>query len=144
MRLRHSCSCLAAAALLVMTTGCRRGREETGRSGQVGAANPAEMAAVKEAMTRGMQEIALDDLSTAHLARQCVVIARTSSEQARADTVPPPLGMVRRFGAVTAYKGELLDVSSTRLKIRAPYPTSGQYKVIEIARGEVQSIHLAP
>ncbi len=143
MNAKHTFLCLTAAALLVAAAGCKPNREKAGESGQVGAVSPAEIAAVKEAMTRGMLEIAPGDLSAGHVGKQCVVIARTSSGQNRADSAPPPLGMVRRFGPVTAYKGEIVDVSPAGLKIRAPYPTSGQYKIIEIARRDVQSLHLA-
>jgi hypothetical protein len=144
MSTRGRCLSLAVAAALVLGASCKPGREKAGRSGQAGTASPAEIAAVKEAMTRGMQEIAPDSLNPDHIGRQCVVVAQTSDERKHADSAPPPLGMVRRLGPLTAYKGEIADVSPSTLSIRAPYPTSGRYKNIEIARSDVQSIHLAP
>jgi hypothetical protein len=128
----------------LLVASCKPGRERAGRPGQAGTASPAEVAAVKEAMTHGMQEIAPDSLNPDHIGRQCVVVAQTSDERKHADSAPPPLGMVRRLGPLTAYKGEIADVSPSTLSIRAPYPTSGRYKNIEIARSDVQSIHLAP
>jgi hypothetical protein len=134
---------ITATVLLVAMTGCKPGREKAGGSGQVGAVSPSEIAVVKEGMTRGMREIAPDNLGAGQVGRQCVVIARTADERNRAGAAPPPLGMVRKFGPVTAYKGEIVDVSPAGLRIRAPYPTSGQYKFIEISRGDIQSVHLA-
>jgi hypothetical protein len=143
MSVRYPLLCVVAAAVLVAVTGCKPHRENPGPSGPAGTASPAEIAAVKEAMTRGMQEIVPDSLNAGHIGRQCVVVAQTSDQRNRADSAPPPLGMVRRFGPVTAYKGEISDVSPGNLTIRAPYPTSGRYKTIEVARSDVQSIHLA-
>jgi hypothetical protein len=90
-----------------------------------------------------MHEVAFDSLTAAHIGRHCVVIARTPEERARADSSPPPLGMVRRLGGTTIYKGEIQNLSPDGLKICAPYPTSGQQKVIEIPRADIRSIYLA-
>ena len=46
------------------------------------------------------------------------------------------------MGSTTLYTGELTDVSPGAIRIRAAYPTSGNYKYVEIAPGDIQSIHL--
>ncbi len=51
--------------------------------------------------------------------------------------------MVYRLGQTTIYKGEIEQVLPGSLKIRAPYPTSGRYKIIEIPRSDIQSLHVA-
>jgi len=142
MRLRHYWLYAAAIAALLTTAGCKP-KERAGPSGQVGEASPSEIAAVTDAITRGMHEVAFDSLAAAHIGRHCVVIARTPDERTRADSSPPPLGMVRRLGGTTIYKGEIQDLSPDSLKIGASYPTSGQQKVIEIPRADIQSIYLA-
>ena len=133
----------AAVLLLLIGASCKPGREKPGQTGQVGASSPSDIVAAKEAMTRGMQEITLDSLTANHMGRPGIVIARTAGEKGRADVAPPPLGMVRRLGPVTAYQGEIISVSSDGLTLRAPYPTSGQYKVITIPRADIESVYMA-
>jgi len=52
--------------------------------------------------------------------------------------------MVRTVGQVTFYAGELDGVSPDGLTIRKAYPTAGTFKKVEIPKGDIQSIHLAP
>ncbi len=94
-------------------------------------------------MTRGMEPVAFASLAAVHVGRQCVVTARAADEGAGGDQAPPPLGMVRKLGPTTIYKGEIEAVSVDSLKIRAPYPTSGRYKAVTIPRADIQSLYLA-
>lgn len=135
--------CLAAALVLVIVAGCKP-RHGTSRPSQSAPGpDPAQIAAAKEALTRGMQEIAFGNLTTAHIGRQCVVIARRAEDPAGSNAAPPPLGMVLRLGQTTLYKGELQELSSDRLTVRAPYPTSGRYKTVEVLRSDIESVYLA-
>ena len=90
-----------------------------------------------------MEQVAFDSLVAGHVGRQCVVTARAADDGTGRDQAPPPLGMVRKLGTTAIYKGEIQEVSPDGLKIRAAYPTSGRYKIIEIARSDIQSIHVA-
>ena len=52
--------------------------------------------------------------------------------------------MMRLLGQTTIYRGELDDVTPDSLTIRAAYSTAGHYKKLEIAKEDIQSIHLTP
>ncbi len=132
----------AVLVALLVSASCKP-KEEAVPSQQVGTMSPSEIAAVRDAMTRGMNEVAFESLGAAHIKKHCVVVARTPNQAARADSSPPPLGMVRRLGRTTIYKGEIQNLSSESLRICAPYPTSGQQKVIEIPRADIQAVYLA-
>ena len=143
MRINCRSLCLAAAITLLTMASCKPRDDENRQSRQASEPGAAEVAAVRDAMTRGMQEVASDSLAAVHIGRQCVVTARTADDDTSTDQAPPPLGMVRKLGQMTLYKGEIQEVSPDTLKIRAAYPTSGRYKTIEIPRSAIQSIHLA-
>ena len=49
---------------------------------------------------------------------------------------PGPAGMRR-------HRGQLDGLSADGLKIRAAYPTAGNYKALEIASDDIQSVYLA-
>ena len=135
--------CLTVALLLVTLPGCKP-RSDAGRSsGQTSEPAPADVAVVRDALTRGMQQTTFDSLAAADVGKQCVVTARAGTEGPGADQAPPPLGMVYRLGQTVIYKGEIQEVLPASLKIRAAYPTSGRYKTIEISRSEIQSLHMA-
>jgi len=134
---------LVAIVALVTVVGCKPRSDEGHQTKSTPGPGPAEIASVRDGMTRGMQEVAFDSLTPAQIGKQCVVIARQAGDQTGNDSAPPPLGMVLRLGQTTIYKGEIQELSSDHLTIRAPYPTSGRYKTIELPRSEIESIHLA-
>ena len=143
MRIEYRILCLTAAITLVTMAGCKPRSAENRPSGPAPGPSPAEVRAARDAMTRGMQEIACDSLAAVHVGKQCVVTARAAGDGAGSDPAPPPLGMVLMLGQITIYKGEIQELSPDRLSIRAPYPTSGRYKTIEVPRSDIESIHLA-
>jgi len=51
--------------------------------------------------------------------------------------------MVRLLGQTIIYNAELDRISDESVTVRAAYPTSGNYKRIEISRDDIQSVHLA-
>jgi hypothetical protein len=135
--------CLVTGAALLLTAGCKRAENEPGGSQPAGGPSPSEIAAAVEAITKGMQPTAFESLNDAHIGQQCVVVTHSSNESTRVEPPPPPLGMIRRMGRTTVYKGEMCQLSSDGLKVRAAYPTSGNYKTVAIARADIQSVHLA-
>jgi hypothetical protein len=132
---------LLTVLVVFALVGCKRKEDGAANSSPVRMVNAAEIAAVRNAMTQGMTAVTFDKLAEAHVGHRCVVTARTPDQ---ADPPPPPLGMVRIMGATTIYSAELHEVSPRGLKIRAAYPTSGNLKIIEIPRQDLQSIHIAP
>jgi len=143
MTMEYRNLCLAVAIALVTVASCKPRNDENRQSRDAPGASPAEVTAVRDAMTRGMQEVAFDSLAAVHVGKQCVVTARAAGDGAGSDPAPPPLGMVLMLGQITIYKGEIQELSPDRLSIRAPYPTSGRYKTIEVPRSDIESIHLA-
>jgi hypothetical protein len=143
MRIDGRSLCLAAATTFLFMTSCKPPNDESRQARQTSGPSPAEVAAVGDTMTRGMQQVAAGSLAAVHIGRQCVVIARAVDDRTGADQAPPPLGMVRKLRQTAIYKGEIQEVSPDSLKIRAAYPTSDRYKTIEISRPDIQSIYLA-
>jgi len=137
----YRCICLVLVAACLAGSGCKKQGAATGSGATV---SQAQIDAARDAMTRDMQEIAFDSLKKTHAGRKCVVTARTMEDTAQLGPPPPPLGMVRLLGQTTLYRGEFDDVSPDRLTLRAAYPTAGHYKRLEIAKEDIQSIHLAP
>jgi hypothetical protein len=139
---RHPSPRAFVILLAVLTTalsGCNRKDVETAAPPETQAANAAEVTALQTALTKGMTAVAFEGLTDAHVGRRCVIVSRTPGSDA---PPPPPLGMVRRLGATTVYTAEIHDVQAESLKIRAAYPTSGNVKIIEIPRADIQSIHV--
>jgi hypothetical protein len=130
--------CLAAAMIALAVFGCRKKETAPVQGPQAAGPGAAEIAAVRDALTRGMQPISLNRLDKTHIGKRCVVAARSGP----IPPPPPPLGMVRIMGSTTLYMGELNDVSPDAIKIRAPYPSSGNFKSVEIPRADVESIHV--
>jgi len=142
MRIDNRSLSLTVAILLVMLAGCKP-RSDSRPSGQTSEPGAVDVAAVRDALAKGMQQTTFDSLAAVDVGRQCVVTARAVAEGTGADQAPPPLGMVRKLGQTGIYKGEIQEVSPDSLKIRAAYPTSGRYKTIEIPRSDIQSLHVA-
>jgi hypothetical protein len=135
--------CLVVAIILVTLTGCKPHSHSSRQPGQTAKSDAADVTAVRDALAKGMQQTAFDSLAAADVGKQCVVAIPAAPEGTGADQAPPPLGMVHRLGQTVIYKGEIQEVRPDGLKIRAPYPTSGRYKTIEIPRSDIQSLHVA-
>ena len=136
MRIRHLVYWMITTTILLAICGCKKkGGEPVPQAAGPGTA---EIAAVRNALTRGMQAVGADKLTKAHVGKRCVLTARS----APIPPPPPPLGMARIMGSITVYTGELNDVLPEAVKIRAAYPSSGNYKYIEIARTDIESIYL--
>jgi len=127
---------LAALAFLALA-GCKRARTETDEAGP--RIDSAQATAAYNALTQGMTAIAFDGLTASHVGRQLAILARTPD---RADPPPPPRGMVKRMGDASIYTAELAEIGPDSIKIRAAYPTSGNFKIIEIPRADIQAIHM--
>jgi hypothetical protein len=131
-------------ALVFATLASCKPRSDASRpSGQTSEPNNAQVAAVRDNLTKGMQQTTFDSLAAADVGRQCVVVTRAGAAGTGTDQAPPPFGMVHRLGQTVIYKGEMEEVLPGSLKIRAAYPTSGRYKTIEVPRSDIQSLHMA-
>jgi hypothetical protein len=143
MRINSRGLCLTIPLLLATLVSCKP-RSDAGRpSSQTPEPNAAQFAAVRDTLTKGMQQTPFDSLAAADVGKQCVVVTRTGAAGPDAGQAPPPFGMVHRLGQTIICKGEIAQVLPDSLKIRAPYPTSGRYKTIEIPRSDIQSLHVA-
>jgi hypothetical protein len=128
---------LIAASLLAFV-GCKRKADETGASPST-IVHP-DTAATIQALTRGMQPIAVASISKfQHVGRRCVVVARTPE---RRDPPPPPLGMVRLLGPTIVYIAQIHDVSVDSLDVKASYPNSAGVKIIAVPKADIQSVYL--
>lgn len=135
---------VAFVVVLLAVSGCGKrdnGTEQTSGPAPVSAE---ELAAVKKAMTRGMQAIGFANLKPVHVGKGCVVETRTPDGGLQIKPPPPPPGMVHAAGQVTFYRGELDSITSESLTIRKGYPTPGNFKEIEIPKGDIRSIYLVP
>ncbi|MBP7050569.1 MAG: hypothetical protein KBE65_06105 [Phycisphaerae bacterium] len=128
---------LAILAALVVS-GCKREEPDAGQA-SAQTISEAEIAAARDAMTRGMTGVSFDKLTAAHVGRRCVVVTNGPYDDS---PPPPPLGMVHRMGPVTIYTARVHEVSADSLKISASYPTSGNKKIAEILRANIQSVHV--
>lgn len=141
MNVTYRCICLILVAACLGISGCKKKNATT--SQEAATVNQAQIDAARDVMTRGMQEMVFSSLKKTHAGRKCVITARTMEDRSQLGPPPPPLGMVRLLGQTTLYRGELDDVASESLTIRAAYPTAGNYKKLTIAKEDIQSIHLA-
>lgn len=133
---------LASLAILGILglPGCKRQQPAGGSSSSAQAVDDSEIIAMHKAMTENLTAIAFDKLTAAHIGQRLVIKARTPD---RADPPPPPRGMVLRMGQTTIYSAELHEILPDGLKIRAAYPTSGNLKITEIPRADIQAIHMS-
>jgi hypothetical protein len=143
MSVKYFLLCTAAMGLFTIGAGCKPKDSEADAARQPSGPSPEQIAATIEALTKGMRRTSLPNLNNQHIGKECVVVAATPDAGARPKGSPPPLGMVRRMGETTIYQAEIEDVSSDTLTIRAAYPSSGEYKIITISKGDIESIHLA-
>ena len=141
MNASHRCICLVLAAACLAGLGCKKKGTTTPPGTGI---SPERVDAAREAMTRGMERISFGSLTTGHVGKTCVVTARTMEDRSLLGPPPPPPGMVRLLGETTIYRGQLDAVAAGSLTIRAAYPTPDHYKRLEIAKEDIQSIHLAP
>ncbi|OHB65360.1 MAG: hypothetical protein A2Y77_07035 [Planctomycetes bacterium RBG_13_62_9] len=139
MGVKHRWFWIAIATVLLVVSGCRPKEDKATQPQQTAGPGPAEIAAARDALTGGMQQISFDKLAQTHIGKRCVVMARSM----QVDPSAPPLGMVRVMGGTTIYSGAVHEISPGSLKIRATHPGSGNLKIIEIQRGDIQSIHVA-
>jgi hypothetical protein len=142
MSVEQSWLCVVMLAFVSIAPGCKPKDREANAAGQASGPSPEQVAAGIEALTKDMREVGFGDLNHQHVGRQCVVVVPTPDPGSRPKGSPPPIGMVRRMGPTTAYKAEIQSVSPDGLKIRAAYPSSGEYKFIEISPSDIQSIYL--
>jgi hypothetical protein len=143
MKIDSRSLCLVVALILTTLAGCKPRSDSSRQPGQTAKSDTADVAAVRNALAKGMQQTAFESLVAADIGKQCVVSIPAAAEGTGADQAPPPLGMVHRLGQTVIYKGEIQEILPDHLKIRAPYPTSGRYKTFEIPRSDIQSLHVA-
>ncbi len=129
---------ITAVVVALALFGCRKKETAPVQGPQTAGPGAAEIAATRDALTRGMQPISFNKLDKTHIGRRCAVVARSVP----IPPPPPPLGMARIMGPTTLYMGELNDVLPDAVKLRAPYPSSGNYKYVEIPRADIESVHL--
>ena len=128
---------LIAASVLALP-GCKQKADEAGASATT--AVPPDAAETIQALTRGMQPIAVASISKAqHVGRRCVVVARTPE---RRDPPPPPLGMVRLLGPTIVYIAQIHDVAADSLDVKASYPNSAGIKIVTVPKADIQSVYL--
>ena len=138
------CSVWVVVSLLpAVLVGCKKKNVETAVNTQGPTITAEDITATRDALARGMREIAVDKLSATQTGRKCVVVAHMPASGYRSSPPPPPPGMVRLMGQTIIYSGEFDGVSADSLTVRAAYPTSGNYKRIDIPTDTIQSCHLA-
>ena len=140
MSTAYRCLFYVCLAALLISTGCKK---KTSIAGGGTAVSAEEIAAVRDALTRRMSRTALSNLKATHVGKKCVVTAHVPVDGYQPDPPPPPPGMVRVLGQTIIYSADLDGVSDDSITVRAAYPTSGNYKRIEIPRDDIQSVHLA-
>ena len=142
MNVTYRCICFVLIVACLGVWGCKK--KNATADPEAATISQSQIDAVRDTVTRDMQRMAFSSLKETHVGKNCVVVARTMEDTAQLGPPPPPLGMVRLLGQTTLYRGELDDVAPESLTIRAAYPTAGRYKKLEIAKEDIQSIHLAP
>lgn len=135
------CLFFVCVVALLTLAGCKKETPVVGGNTTV---SDEDIAAVRDAMTRGMNKTALSSLKATDIGKKCVVTARTPVGGYQSTPPPPPPGMVRLLGQAIIYNGEFDRVSDESVTVRAAYPTAGNYKRIEIPRDDIQSFYLAP
>jgi hypothetical protein len=140
MTCKRSGILLLASLAILGLPGCKKQQPGAGSSPAAQAVDDSEIVAMHKAMTENLKAIAFDKLTPALVGQRLVIKARTPD---RADPPPPPRGMVLRMGPTSIYSAELHEVLADSLKIRAAYPTSGNLKIIEIPRADIQAIHMS-
>lgn len=140
---RRCCACIILIVIGLILPGCKDKGAASGSGSGETAANQDQVDAVRNAITADMQEVAFASLTENHVGRKCVITARTMEDTSKLGPPPPPPGMVRLMGETTFYRGELDEVSPGTLTVRAPYPTPGNFKRLQIAKEDIQFIHLA-
>jgi hypothetical protein len=136
-------TCVMLLIVMLPLSGCGK-KSDTAQNGTGPAPVSAEqIAAVRNALAKGMQPVTFVNVKSSHVGKQCLIEARTPEGGVRITPPPPPLGMVQTVGQVTFYRGELDSISPDGLTLRKAYPTAGNFKKLEIPKGDIQSIHLA-
>ena len=141
--IRKSCYVwLMVSVLPVILVGCKESTDTAANGG--GATMSAEdIAATRDALVKGMREIAVSQLGTAHMGKRCVVTAGMPAGGYKPAPPPPPPGMIRLMGQTVIYCGAFDKASEDSITVRAGYPTPGNYKHMDILKADVQSCHIA-
>ncbi len=142
MNARCHCPLLVFCFVLLAFMGCKRKDAPVAGDSQNAAISAEVIGKALDAVTQGMREVSLNKVSTSNKGEECVVAAYKPKDGPDLGKTPPPLGMVRFLGNTVIYHGELDEVSVGSITIRAPYPTPGNYKTVEIAKEDIQSIHV--
>jgi hypothetical protein len=128
--------------LLLVVSGCGKKDGSAQKGAGPAPVGAEQIATVRSALAKGMQPVAFANIKSSDVGKECLVETRTPEEGVQ--IAPPPPGMVRMVGQVTFYRGELDSISSESLTIRKAYPTPGNFKKLEVPKGDILSIHLTP
>lgn len=142
MHAKCNCPFLVFCFVLLAFMGCKRKDEGNRGDAPEAAVSTEEITRILDTVTRGMSEISLDKLSTTRNGQECVIAARKPEAGLDLGRTPPPRGMVRIVAQTVIYKAQLAEVSPGIVTLQSPYPTSGNYKTLEIATEDIQSVHM--
>lgn len=142
MIVKCNCPLLVFCFVLLAFMGCKKKDTGTGGGVHSAAVSADEIAKAVDVMTRGMREISPNKLSASYGGKPCVVTGRQPEGGLDLGSTPPPRGMLRFMGQTVIYCGEIEEVSAGSIAVRAPYPTPGNYKTVEIAREDIESVHV--
>jgi hypothetical protein len=132
---------LVSVLSLALVGSCKKQDAGTALSEQDAAAEAERVKTIRDALTRGMRQMAVDQLETIRPGTKCVVTARMPAGGYRPDPPPPPPGMMQLFSQTIIYNADFDRVSADSLTVRAVYP-AGHYKKIEIPKSDILSVHL--
>jgi hypothetical protein len=137
--------CLFAGMLIALLSCSGCGKKGDAKKGS----NPKpvsdeEIAGVRKALAQGMQPIGFTNIKSTQVGKGCLVEAQTPDGGLQIKSPPPPPGMIQIVGQVIFYRGELDSISPESLTMRKAYPTAGNFKKIEIPKGDIRSIYLVP
>jgi hypothetical protein len=141
MKVNHRWLCLLSLAALLSLAGCGK-KDATADQGGPTPISDEEIAAIRSSLTQGMQFTALSKVRSSDEGKTCVVMVQMPKGGLQMIPPPPPPGMVQTLGSVAFYRGQLDSVSADSLTVRGAYPTPGNYKRLEIAKGDIRSVYL--
>lgn len=143
MNVKHRWFSMVLIVALLTLSSCGKKSGESNNSGPA-SVSAEQITAVKNALVQGMTPIGFSSVKSAHVGKMFVVEVQTPDGGLRIAPPPPPPGMIQVVGQVTFYRGELDSVSADGLTVRKAYPTAGNFKKIEIPKGDIRSIYVAP
>ncbi len=142
MVMRCNCPLLVFCFVLLAFIGCKRRDAGAPSDPQSTAISAAEIDKVVDVAARGMREVSLGKINGSHRGQECVLVAHKPEGGLDLGKTPPPRGMIRIMGQTVICRGELTDISADSITVQAPYPTPGSYKTVEIAKEDIQSVHI--